>query len=87
MSEEQVAVVVKFFAKPSVAALQITGGTVKKGDLLHYQGATTDFTEEVVSMEIDNQPVEEAKPGDLVGLKVKDRVRENDKAYKVSAES
>jgi putative protease len=83
MPEEQVAVIVKFFAKPSVAALEVTNGTIKKGDLLRYKGHTTDFTEEVSSMEIDNQPVEEVKVGDLVGLKVKERVREKDKVYKV----
>lgn len=83
MPEEQVAVVVKFFAKPSVAALEVTNGTIKKGDLLRYKGHTTDFTEEVSSMEIDNQPVEEVKVGDLVGLKVKERVREKDIVYKV----
>jgi len=83
MPEEQVAVVVKFFAKPSVAALEVTNGSIKKGDLLHYKGHTTDFTEGVASMEVDNQPIEEAKVGDLVGLKVQERVRENDKVYKV----
>ncbi|HDM10218.1 MAG: hypothetical protein JRI39_04275 [Deltaproteobacteria bacterium] len=83
MPEEQVGVIVKFFSKPSVAALEVTSGTIKKGDLLHYKGHTTDFTEEVSSMEIDNQPVEEAKAGDLVGLKVSQRVRPNDKVYKV----
>lgn len=83
MPEEQVAVIVKFFAKPSVAALEITKGTLKNGDLLRYKGHTTDFTEEVTSMEIDNQAVEEAKVGDLIGIKVKDRVREGDKVYKV----
>jgi putative protease len=83
MPEEQVAVIVKFFAKPSVAALEVTSGIIKKGDLLRYKGHTTDFTEEVLSMEVDNQPVDEAKPGDLVGVKVKERVRENDKVYKV----
>ncbi|MBW1900444.1 MAG: translation elongation factor-like protein [Deltaproteobacteria bacterium] len=83
MPEEQVAVVVKFFAKPSVAALEVTHGSIKKGDLLRYKGHTTDFTDEVASIEVDNQPIEEAKVGDLVGLKVKDRVRENDKVYKV----
>ena len=83
MPEEQVAVVVKFFAKPSVAALKLTSGSIKKGDLLRYIGHTTDFTEEVASMEVDSQPIEEAKVGDLVGLKVKERVRENDKVYKV----
>ena len=83
MPEEQVGVIVKFFAKPSVAALEVTHGSIKKGDLLRYKGHTTDFTDEVGSIEVDNQPIEEAKVGDLVGLKVKDRVRENDKVYKV----
>jgi translation initiation factor IF-2 len=84
MAEEQVGVIVKFFAKPSVAALEIKNGTIKKGDLLRYKGHTTDFTEEIASMEIDNQPVDEVKAGDLVGVKVKERVREGDKVYKVS---
>ena len=83
MPEEQVAVIVKFFAKPSVAALEVTGGSIKNGDVLRYKGHTTDFTEEVTSIEIDNEPVDEAKVGDLVGVKVKERVRENDKVYKV----
>ena len=83
MSEEQVAVVVKFFVKPSVAALEITSGSIKKGDILKYKGHTTDFQEEVTSMEIDNQPVDEAKVGDMMGLKVKERVREHDKVYKI----
>ena len=83
MPEEQVAVIVKFFAKPSVAALEVTSGTIKKGDILRYKGHTTDFTEEISSMEIDNQVVDEVKVGDLVGVKVKERVRENDTVYKV----
>ena len=83
MSEEQLAIIVKFFAKPSVAALEVTGGTIKKGDLLRYRGHTTDFTENILSMEIDNQPVDEVKVGDLVGVKVRERVREGDKVYKV----
>jgi putative protease len=83
MPEEQVAVIVKFFAKPSVAALEVTNGTIKKGDILRYKGHTTDFTEEISTMEIDNQVVDEVKVGDLVGVKVKERVRENDKVYKV----
>jgi putative protease len=83
MPEEAVGMIVKFFAKPGVAAIEITNGSIKTGDLLRYQGHTTDFTEEVTSMEIDNQQVDEAKVGDLVGIKVKERVRENDKVYRV----
>jgi putative protease len=83
MAEEQVGVIVKFFSKPSVAALKVTNGFFQVGDVLRYKGHTTDFEEEVKSMEIDNQKVEKVKAGDLVGIKVKERVRENDKVYKL----
>ncbi|MBW1680144.1 MAG: hypothetical protein JRJ83_01675 [Deltaproteobacteria bacterium] len=84
MPEEEVGKIVKFFAKPSVAALEVTKGSIKTGDTLHYKGHTTDFTETVGSMEMDNQAIEEAKAGDLVGIKVGERVRENDIVYKVT---
>jgi len=83
MSEEQVALVVKFFAKLGVAAVKVIHGTITKGDLLKFKGHTTDFIAEVTSMESDNKPVEEARAGDLIGLKVQERVREKDKIYKV----
>lgn len=84
MAEEEVGVVIKFFAKPSVAAIEITSGTIRIGDTLKFVGHTTDFNETVASMEVNNQPVEEAKPGDMIGLKVAQRVRENDKVLKVT---
>lgn len=87
MSEEQVGVIVKFFAKPSVAAMEVTKGPIKIGDTLRYHGHTTDFTERVGSMQIDNKPVEEAKAGDMIGLKVSQRVREGDRVYRVEASS
>ena len=83
MAEEEVGVIVKFFAKPSVAALKVTKGSIKKGDILKYKGHTTDFTEDVKTMEIDNQPVDEATVGDVIGIKVEERVREKDIVYKV----
>jgi selenocysteine-specific translation elongation factor len=81
--EELIGVVEKFFAQPGVAAVKVTSGTVKKGDRLRYIGHTTDFTDQVGSMQVNNQPVEEAKAGDFIGVKVKERVREKDKVYKV----
>ena len=84
MPESKVGEVVKFFAKPSVAALVITDGGLKAGDTIHFKGHTTDFTQRVDSMQIDNQPVEEAAVGDDVGMRVADRVRPGDVAYKVS---
>jgi len=83
MPEQEVGIIVKFFAKPSVAAIEVRSGSIKIGDLLRFKGHTTDFTEKVGSMQIENQPVEEAVVGNLIGIKVKERVRENDKIYKV----
>jgi translation elongation factor EF-1alpha len=84
MEEEKVGKVEKFFAKPSVAAIEVTVGMLRIGDRLHFKGHTTDFEDTITSMQVEKEPIEEAKPGDLVGIKVKERVRENDTVYKIA---
>jgi len=86
MVEEKIGVVEHFFTKVSVAAVRITNGELKIGDTIHIVGAHTDFTQKVESMEIDRKPVERVTVGDEVGIKVKERVREKDVVYKVTAE-
>ena len=83
MQEENVGKVQKFFAKPSVAAIEVIAGVLKIGDKLHFKGHTTDFEDTITSMQVDNEPIEEAKQGDLIGIRVKERVRENDTVYKI----
>lgn len=80
--EKEIGVVFKYFEKPQVAAIKLLG-TIKVGDTIHIKGATTDFEQEVESMQIENTSVEEAKSGESIGIKVEDRVRPNDKIYKV----
>ena len=72
-----------YFAKIGVAGIKLTDGTLRIGDKISIEGATTNFEQEVESMQIDRTPVEEAKPGDSIGIKVKDRVRPNDVVYKI----
>ncbi len=81
--EEKVGEVVKYFAKIGVAAIKITKGSIKVGDSLHFQGSTTDFVQKVESMQIEHQNVETASEGDLVGIKVSERVRPSDLVYRV----
>jgi hypothetical protein len=38
----------------------------------------------VESMQIDRVDINTGKPGDLIGIKVPDRVRRGDKVYKVT---
>jgi putative protease len=83
MEKIKVGRVFKYFVKPMVAAIQIEEGSLKVGDKIAIQGHTTDIEQTVESMEIDNNPIQEASPGQSVGIKVIDRVRPNDFVYKV----
>jgi len=84
--EIEVAHVKDYFTEVHVAALKIIDGNLKVGDVLHFKGHTTDLLQEVSSMQVDHHPVKRAKAGDVVGVKVLDRVREHDKVYKVFLE-
>ena len=81
-TETEIGVVTDFFARPVVAGLDLTAG-VKVGDRISIKGHTTDLEFTVESMQIQNVNVNEAKPGDSVGIKVPDRVRRGDKVYSV----
>ncbi len=83
MAEELVGSVTLFFAKPCVAAIEITSGSLSVGDTIKIKGSTTDFEQKVESMEIDRTPVTSAGAGQSVGVKVKDRVRQHDKVFKL----
>jgi len=82
MSDEMIGKVSDFFARPVVAAIELTAA-LKLGDKIHIKGHITDLVLNVDSMQIDNVPVEEAKAGDSVGVKVPERVRNSDTVYKI----
>ena len=83
MPEVEVGRVTDFFAQPVVAGIELTD-TVKTGDKIHIKGTTTDMELVVESMQIDRVDITTGKPGDLIGIKVPDRVRRGDKVYKVT---
>lgn len=83
MEEKKVGEIIKFFGKINVAAIRLTEGSLKVGDTIHIVGHTTDVTQTIDSMQIENKNVQEAGPGADIGIKVKDRVREHDAVHKV----
>lgn len=82
--EKEIGKVEDYFAHVGVVAICITNGVLKIGDTIYIKGVTTDFTQVVESMEIEHKKVKEAKIGDSVGIKVKERVRRHDRVYKVT---
>jgi putative protease len=85
MKEVEVGKATHYFSHLSVAAIELSG-SLRVGDKVHIKGHTTDFFQEVESMQIEHQSVSEAKAGDSIGLKVREKVREGDTVYKVVEE-
>lgn len=71
-----------YFTNIGVAVIELED-KLKVGDEISVEGATTNFTQKVDSMQIEHNNVEEAGKGDSIGLKMVDRVREGDQVFKV----
>ncbi|MFW6131330.1 MAG: hypothetical protein ACOC5F_01900 [Candidatus Aminicenantaceae bacterium] len=84
--EEKIGTITHYFSKIDVCVLEISSGSINVGDTIHIKGHTSDFYQKIESMEVDHNPVETAKAGDSVGLKVENPVRENDDVFKVTEE-
>jgi len=84
MAEEKIGVVIHYWSKIGVAGVHITEGKLEVGDTIHIKGHTSDFTQPVDSMQVDNESVEVAKPGDDVGLRVAEPAREHDEVFRVT---
>jgi len=83
MEEKKIGEVIKYFGKIGVAAIRLSEGSLKVGETIHIVGHTSDSTQPIDSMQIENKNVQEAGPGADIGIKVKDRLREHDVVYKV----
>ena len=69
MEEKKIGEIIKFFGKISVAAIRLSEGSLKAGDTIHIVGHTTDVTQTIDSMQIENKSVQEAGPGADSGSK------------------
>jgi putative protease len=85
MSGKRVGKVTHYFDHVSVAVLDLTDG-IHVGDTLHFLGHSTDFKQEVTSLQIEHEAVDGAKPGQDVAMKVIQRVHPNDAIFKVEGE-
>lgn len=83
MEKKEIGRVSHYFGGPGVAAIVLTG-ELRVGDKVCVQGHTTDFEFVVKSMQVEHDSIEHAKPGDNIGIKVPERVREHDVVYVVT---
>lgn len=79
---ERVGLVTHYYNHLSVAIVQLDTGMLRVGDVIHIKGHTSDFSQPVESMEVDHVHVNEARPGQSFGLRVREHAREHDVVYK-----
>lgn len=82
MADVQVGKVTHYYNKIGVAIIDVSA-PIKVGDTIKISGHDKEFTQAVASMQIEHHKVQEAKKGDVIGLKVDQAVKEKDLVYKV----
>ncbi len=75
-------VITHYFSRVSAAVIKLLI-PLSVGDNIKVKGHTSDFTQQVTSMQIDRTVVQSAKVGDIIGLQVKSRVRRGDLVTKL----
>jgi putative protease len=83
MEKKQVGKVTHYYGKIGVAVVELSGA-LRAGDKIYIEGHEKQFEQRVDSMQIEHETIPEAKPGQSVGLKVVQPVKENDKVFKLA---
>ena len=83
MAEQKIGVVIHYFNHIHVAGIRLTDGELRVGDTIRVKGHTSDYTQTVESLQVDNQAVEVATPGQDVGIRVAEYTREHDEVFRV----
>lgn len=78
----RIGIVTHYFPHVSAAVVRLETGNLRVGDVIHIKGHTSDFSQRVDSMEVDHVHVNETRPGQSFGLRVKEHAREHDVVYK-----
>lgn len=82
MERQVIGRVTHYYSKIGVAILELDK-PLKSGEKIAVIGSTTDIEQDVKSMQVEHQNIDSAEAGDLVGLKIKEKVREGDTVYKL----
>ncbi|HKL17141.1 MAG TPA: hypothetical protein VJ900_02170 [Patescibacteria group bacterium] len=80
--EKKVGKITHFFGKINVGVLSLEKD-LKVGDKIHIVGGdgNRDFTQEVISLQVEHENIKKASAGDAVGIKLEGQAKEGDEVY------
>lgn len=79
---KEVGKVTHYYGKIGVAIVELSDG-LKVGDKIKIESNRTEFEQAVDSMEVEHKPASEARRGDIIGMKVVEKVSEGATVYKL----
>ncbi len=86
MSGSRLGEVTHFYDRISVAVIKLSN-PLAKGDLVHFLGYGSDFTQEITSMQIEHESIDAAKKGDEIALKVVKSVKPKTAVFLITEET
>lgn len=78
--EKEIGKITHVFDKIDVGILELSSN-LKVGDMIHIVGGSTDFEQVVDSIQIEHKNIDNAKKGDIVGIKLVSKAKVGDKIY------
>lgn len=85
MQEQEIGYVTHYWSHLGVAGIHLTG-PLDEGDHIHILGHTSDFEQDVGSIELEHQKILHAETGAEIGIRVAEHVREHDRVFKAVRE-
>lgn len=83
MQEKEIGKVTHYYGHLSVGIIELSD-SLKTGESIHVKGHSSDFTQTIDSMQVEHASISEAKPGDVIGIKLIQKAHPHDKVYKVT---
>lgn len=77
---KKIGTVTHYYGNIDVAIVALTG-KLSKGDKVKFEGGKTAFEQTVESMQIDHEEINSAKKGDVIGMKVNEKVGEGAEVF------
>ncbi|MFH1414180.1 MAG: translation elongation factor-like protein [Candidatus Omnitrophota bacterium] len=79
--EKPIGIVTHYFPHVRAAVIKLKA-PLSVGEAIKIKGHTTDFIQQIDSLQIDRVPIQSAKKGQEIGLLVDSRVRQHDLVFK-----
>jgi len=79
-NKDQIGKITHYYSKLGVGIIKLNK-ELKVGDTIQIKGHTSDFKQKVNEIQFDHKNIEKGKPGQEVGVKLNEKIRDGDLVF------